>query len=116
MKANYQVYPGPADGPCAPPAETGTEPVTICELAAPARRAIVRCAAVAAGPAAQRRLVACRVEGDTILESETILLLAFVGRVDAPLAGRAAAYLLQKQLPGGAGPCIPAAPSSPAAA
>jgi len=41
------------------------------------------------------------LEGDTILESETILLLAFLGREDSELARRAAQYLLEKQLPEG---------------
>ena len=41
------------------------------------------------------------LEGDTILESETILMLAFLGREDTPLARRAAAYLVRKQLPEG---------------
>ena len=41
------------------------------------------------------------LEGDTILESETILLLAFLGREECDLARRAAAYLIEKQLPEG---------------
>jgi squalene-hopene/tetraprenyl-beta-curcumene cyclase len=41
------------------------------------------------------------LEGDTILESETILVLAFLGREKTPLARRAAAYLASKQLPDG---------------
>jgi len=41
------------------------------------------------------------LEGDTILESETILLLAFLGEEDSDLARRCAAYLLEKQLPEG---------------
>ncbi len=41
------------------------------------------------------------LEGDTILESETILLLAFLGREDSDLAQNAAAYLIEKQLPEG---------------
>ena len=41
------------------------------------------------------------LEGDTILESETILLWAFLGLEDTPLARRAAAYLIEKQLPDG---------------
>ncbi len=41
------------------------------------------------------------LEGDTILESETILVLAFLGREDSELARRCAQYLLEKQLPGG---------------
>ena len=41
------------------------------------------------------------LEGDTILESETVLLLAFLGREESDLARRAARYLVQKQLPEG---------------
>ena len=41
------------------------------------------------------------LEGDTILESETILLWAFLGLEHTPLARRAAAYLIEKQLPDG---------------
>ncbi len=41
------------------------------------------------------------LEGDTILESETILMLAFLGQEHTPQARRLAAYLLGKQLPGG---------------
>ncbi len=41
------------------------------------------------------------LEGDTILESETILLWAFLGLEGTALARRAAAYLIQQQLPDG---------------
>ena len=41
------------------------------------------------------------LQGDTILESETILLLAFLGREDAPFAEQAATYLVEQQLPDG---------------
>lgn len=41
------------------------------------------------------------LEGDTILESETILLLAFLGEERSELARRCAKYLLEKQLPEG---------------
>ena len=41
------------------------------------------------------------LEGDTILESEYILLLAWLGRADAPLARKCARYILDKQLPSG---------------
>jgi squalene-hopene/tetraprenyl-beta-curcumene cyclase len=50
------------------------------------------------------------LEGDTILESETILLLAFLGREDSPLARRAAAYLVEKQLPTGGWAMFPGGP------
>ncbi|HZL91635.1 MAG TPA: terpene cyclase/mutase family protein [Pirellulaceae bacterium] len=41
------------------------------------------------------------LEGDTILESEYILLLAWLGREDAPLARKCARYIVDKQLEGG---------------
>ncbi|MGW8256888.1 MAG: terpene cyclase/mutase family protein [Thermoguttaceae bacterium] len=41
------------------------------------------------------------LQGDTILESETILLLAFLGQVDSELAQNAATYLIDNQLPDG---------------
>lgn len=41
------------------------------------------------------------LEGDTILESETILLLAFLGREGSDLARRLARYLVDHQLPEG---------------
>ena len=41
------------------------------------------------------------LEGDTILESETILLWAFLGREHTDRARRAAQYLIEKQLPDG---------------
>ncbi|MHC4400034.1 MAG: hypothetical protein ACYTG0_10165, partial [Planctomycetota bacterium] len=41
------------------------------------------------------------LEGDSILQSETVLLLAFLGREDCELARRAAERLVQTQLPEG---------------
>jgi squalene-hopene/tetraprenyl-beta-curcumene cyclase len=41
------------------------------------------------------------LEGDTILESEYILLLAWMGRENTETAHRAARYILQQQLPDG---------------
>lgn len=41
------------------------------------------------------------LEGDTILESETILLFAFLGREDSKLAHRLARRLVEQQLPEG---------------
>lgn len=41
------------------------------------------------------------LEGDTILESEYILLLAWLGEENSQSALKAAQYLLEKQLPGG---------------
>jgi squalene-hopene/tetraprenyl-beta-curcumene cyclase len=53
------------------------------------------------------------LEGDTILESETILLWAFLGREGTPQAQRAAAYLLEKQLPAGGWAQFPGGPVDP---
>ncbi len=50
------------------------------------------------------------LEGDTILESEYILLLAYLGRADSPTAKRAANYILKKQLPGGGWAIYPKGP------
>src|ERR1700761_3277836 len=41
------------------------------------------------------------LEGDTILESEYILLLAFLGRHASDVARKAARYVAQQQLPTG---------------
>jgi len=41
------------------------------------------------------------LEGDTILESEYILLLAYLGQAGSPTARRAANYILKKTAPGG---------------
>jgi squalene-hopene/tetraprenyl-beta-curcumene cyclase len=41
------------------------------------------------------------LEGDSILESEYILLLAWLGRESSPIARKCAAYLVEKQLPTG---------------
>src|SRR5213079_405561 len=41
------------------------------------------------------------LEGDTILESEYILLLAWLGREQSPIARKCGAYIVEKQLPTG---------------
>jgi squalene-hopene/tetraprenyl-beta-curcumene cyclase len=50
------------------------------------------------------------LEGDTILESEYILLLAFLGQGQSATARRCAQYMLQKQLPGGGWAIYPGGP------
>ena len=50
------------------------------------------------------------LEGDTILESEYILLLAYLGREHSEPAQQAANYILQQQLPAGGGQSTPAGP------
>lgn len=51
------------------------------------------------------------LEGDTILESEFVLLLAFLGRLDDPRLPKLANYLRAKQLPGGGWPNYPGGPA-----
>ena len=51
------------------------------------------------------------LEGDTILESEYVLLLAFLGRLDDPRIPLAANYLLQHQQPGGGSANYPGGPA-----
>jgi len=50
------------------------------------------------------------LEGDTILESEYILLMAFFGREGEAVCRRCARYLLEKQLPEGGWPNYPDGP------
>ncbi|MGC8640309.1 MAG: squalene--hopene cyclase [Isosphaeraceae bacterium] len=50
------------------------------------------------------------LEGDTILESEYILLLAFLGRQTDPVCAKCARYLLDLQLPGGGWAIYPGGP------
>jgi squalene-hopene/tetraprenyl-beta-curcumene cyclase len=50
------------------------------------------------------------LEGDTILESEYILLLAWMGRGQSEQARRAARYILQKQMPEGGWNMFPGGP------
>ncbi len=50
------------------------------------------------------------LEGDTILESEYILLLAYLGRENSDVARKAAAYLLKRQLPEGGWAAYPGGP------
>jgi squalene-hopene/tetraprenyl-beta-curcumene cyclase len=50
------------------------------------------------------------LQGDTILESEYVLLLAFLGRESDERVGRLANYLLQQQLPDGGWSIYPGGP------
>ena len=79
----------------------GPDPQAINRLAVPVRRAIGRTRQWLLGRQHAEGYWVAELEGDTILESETILLLAFLNREDSPLARRAARYLVEKQLPEG---------------
>ncbi len=70
-------------------------------LAAPVRRAIARTRSWLLARQQPEGCWVAELEGDTILESETILLVAFLGREDSELARRAAERLVETQLPQG---------------
>jgi len=70
-------------------------------LAEPVRRAIARTRVWLLGRQHSDGHWVAELEGDSILESETVLLLAFLGREDSRLAQRAAASLVESQLPQG---------------
>ncbi len=82
-------------------------------LAAPVRRAIHRTRQWLLNRQDADGSWCAELEGDTILESETILLLAFLGHEDSELARRLAAYLVEKQLPGGGWAMYPGGPPDP---
>lgn len=50
------------------------------------------------------------LEGDTILESEYVLLLAWMGKLDDPIVQECAEYIRQQQLPDGGWGLYPGAP------
>jgi len=88
--------PWPSDEP-----ETTSVPLESGDDLGPLRQAILRTRRwLLDAQHAEGHWVA-ELEGDTILESEYVLLLAYLGRHDTERAGKAAAYLLERQLPEG---------------
>lgn len=75
--------------------------MTLRVLGAPVRRAILKTRQWLLDEQDTEGYWCAELEGDTILESETILLLTYQGREDSPLAKRLAAYLVEKQMPNG---------------
>ena len=73
----------------------------VCDFATELRQAMARTREwLVAQQQADGHWVA-ELEGDTILESEYILLLAYLGRHQSPIAIKAARYIVEKQLPEG---------------
>ena len=89
---------GQDDFPGIVPSEPNSE---IKSLAAPVRRAIHQTRQWLLGQQTADGSWCAELEGDQLLESETILLLAFLGREDTEEAERLAEYLVEKQLPEG---------------
>jgi squalene-hopene/tetraprenyl-beta-curcumene cyclase len=76
-------------------------PAVIDSLGTPVRRAIHQTRQWLLAAQQADGSWCAELEGDTILESETILLLTFLGHEDSEDARRLAAYLVEKQLPEG---------------
>jgi squalene-hopene/tetraprenyl-beta-curcumene cyclase len=98
---NQNLSAAPTVGYEPPPQPDSRDLYAIRSLGGSTRRAILR---TRQWLLQQQQADGCwcaELEGDTILESETILLWAFLGQETSPLAQRAAAYLVEKQLPEG---------------
>jgi len=102
MKSPWSVSVVPFEGHDGLPAESAApDSLPSNRLAEPVRRAIARTRIWLLGRQQEDGHWVAELEGDTILESETVLLLAFLGREDSDLARRAAARLVETQLPEG---------------
>lgn len=80
------------------------------KLAWPVRRAITLTRQWLLGRQNRDGHWVAELEGDTILESEYILLLAYLGRENTEEARQAADYLLEKQMPDGGWQMYPGGP------
>ena len=80
------------------------------KLAWPVRRAITLTRQWLLGQQNRDGHWVAELEGDTILESEYILLLAYLGRENSEEAQQAANYLLEKQMPEGGWQMYPGGP------
>jgi squalene-hopene/tetraprenyl-beta-curcumene cyclase len=101
MSASYDVRSPRSNAHWELASPSSADDSAIESLAAPAERAVRRTRQWLLDQQDEDGSWCAELEGDTILESETVLLLAFLGREDSPLAHRAAAYLVRKQLPEG---------------
>jgi len=102
MKSYRNVSVLPCAGQDGYPAEfAGPDYAASSRLAEPVRRAIARTRNWLLGRQQPDGCWVAELEGDTILESETILLLVFLGRDDSELARGCAQRLVETQLPEG---------------
>ena len=86
------------DGPQEP---DRSDPLRLRRLGPPVRKAIVRTRGWLQDQQHADGYWCAELEGDTILESETILLLTYLRQEDSELAQRASEYLVDHQLPDG---------------
>ncbi len=110
MSMIQQADVAPVARPDDPPGPFRTDPVTIKQLGAPVRLAIGRTRQWLLGQQHEDGSWCAELEGDTILESETILLLAYLGREQSTLARQAAEHLVEQQLPEGGWAMYPDGP------
>ena len=102
MRLGQKRYVAPWDGRHGlEQAATPEAPDAVQSLGPPVRRAIHETRQWLLGQQEPDGSWCAELEGDTILESETILLMAFLGHEDSELARHSAAYLVEKQLPEG---------------
>ena len=102
MSSLQKQYVVPMDGQDDFPGVVPAEPFSVVKsLAAPVRRAIHQTRQWLLDQQAADGSWCAELEGDSLLESETILLLTFLGHEDTEAAERLADYLVEKQLPEG---------------
>ncbi len=89
------------DRPGQPREIGGADPQILKTLGTPVRRAITRTRQWLLTEQHLDGSWCAELEGDTLTETETILLLAYLGRENSDLARRAANYIVEKQLPEG---------------
>ncbi len=101
MSMIQETFVAPKDGFSGVSRSEFSDDMTIRVLGAPVRRAMLRTRQWLLDEQHPDGYWCAELEGDTILESETILLLAYLGREQSPLAKRLAAYLVEQQMPEG---------------
>lgn len=98
------------DGQETPFSSSDTESLALEDLAAPARRAVRWTRQWLLAQQQAEGFWCAEVEGSAALESETILLLAFLGREKSELAGQLAERLVETQLAEGGWAAFPGGP------
>jgi squalene-hopene/tetraprenyl-beta-curcumene cyclase len=101
MSSTWNQCVPPTDRQDGKPAPFVTDPQILKTLAMPVRRAIARTRKWLLDRQFPDGSWCAELEGDTILESETILLYAYLGRADAETAQKMAQRIVQQQLPEG---------------
>ena len=99
LSEHIDVLPGQKDDNSA--GSWQPDPLTFRRLCGSVRRAVMQTRQWLLGQQQADGAWCAELQGDTILESETILLLAHLGEEDSPLAHDAAEYLVENQLPEG---------------